>query len=389
MFEQYHPVKSQLIRTRFSDELFKVFLLAEDRVVETSIDKGITVTFETFVNDLKDADALFRRDILHIGLQHFLGDYTFHIRERYGSKVFVGGHFQAISGSLDLCLVLAFQSSQHGRSVGDAHKVQTRHQCFLNGLLVIEGRAAMLNDTAYLVECFLIRIIPLFASAGKELFLLGTFCVEYFQADKPFVHANGIFPIIGRRGILAGIMDAYSRIFLHLFHQNLLANTTYMMAHEISGLHTFFHFVGNHIAPVASGESHDESKVAFFVAGKADGKMLLHFQGNIILGIFHRISVLVGIYAEQREVTCMPRPHPVIGIRTEFSYRGRRCTYHTDVTVSGFNKQVITVTTIESFQFELASRCQGNALFGREALGYFLQVFGRQVVCTVGIRIYL
>ena len=37
-------------------------------------------------------------------------------------------------------------------------------------------------------------------------------------------------------------------------------------------------------------------------------------------------------------------------------------------------KQVVAVTTIESFQFKLASRCQGNALFGREALGYFFQV---------------
>ena len=161
------------------------------------------------------------------------------------------------------------------------------------------------------------------------------------------------------------------------------------MAHEISGLHAFFHFVGNHIAPVASGKSHDESEVTFFVSGKADGKMFLYFQGNVILGVFHRISVLVGIYAEQREVTCMSRPHPVIGIRTEFTDRRGRCTHHTDVTVSGFNKQVVAVTTIESFQFKLASRCQGNALFGREALGYFLQVFGWQIVCTVWVRIYL
>ena len=80
-----------------------------------------------------------------------------------------------------LCLILAFQGSQHGRSVGDAHKVQACHQCFLNGLLMIEGRAAMLNDTAYLIECLLIRIITLFTSASQELFLLGTFRVEYLS----------------------------------------------------------------------------------------------------------------------------------------------------------------------------------------------------------------
>ena len=110
-------------------------------------------------------------------------------------------------------------------------------------------------------------------------------------------------------------------IFLHLFHQCFLANTMCTrMAHEISGLHAFFHFVGNHIAPVASGKSHDESEVTFFVSGKADGKMFLYFQGNVILGVFHRISVLVGIYAEQREsLPCMSVPHPVIRFLSEFT----------------------------------------------------------------------
>ena len=50
-----------------------------------------------------------------------------------------------------------------------------------------------------------------------------------------------------------------------------------MVAHEVGGLHTLFHLVGNHVAPVASGESHDEGKVALAIAVKADGEMFLHF----------------------------------------------------------------------------------------------------------------
>ena len=198
MLEQHHPVEAQFIRARLADELLEVLFISKNRVVEASVHKSITIPLETLVDHFKDTDTLFCGDILHVSLQHFLGNNAFHFGERHGGKILVCGNLQAICGSFNLRFVLALQGSQHGRSVGNAHEVQSRYQCFLNGLLVIKSRAAMLNDAAYLVECFLIRVVTLFASAGEELFLLSTFSIKHFQADKPFVHTDGILPIVGR-----------------------------------------------------------------------------------------------------------------------------------------------------------------------------------------------
>ena len=56
----------------------------------------------------------------------------------------------------------------------------------------------MCDDVPYLVECLLIRVVTLFASAGEELLLLCPFSIQHFQADKSFVHTDGILPIVGR-----------------------------------------------------------------------------------------------------------------------------------------------------------------------------------------------
>ena len=114
------------------------------------------------------------------------------------------------------------------------------------------------------------------------MFLLPFFAVEYFQAYQSFVHTDGIFPVVGRRCILAGIVDAYGIVLQHLLHQSFLAYVTHVVAHEVGGLHAFLYFVGNHVAPVASGEAHDEGKVALAIAVEADGEVFLHFQGDVV-----------------------------------------------------------------------------------------------------------
>ena len=62
---------------------------------------------------------------------------------------------------------------------------------------MIEGIAAMFHDATYLVESLLIRAVVQGTAACKELFLLCAFRIQYFQADKPFVHTDGILPVIG------------------------------------------------------------------------------------------------------------------------------------------------------------------------------------------------
>ena len=277
IFQQDHPVCINLVEAGLEDELGKVLLVAEDGMFKAGVDESVAVAFETLVYDLENTDALFGRDILHVDFQHFLANNTFHFGEGDRGKVAVGCLLKAVFSCCNLFLVLVLQGRYQSCGAGDTHEIESRHQCFLNGLLVVEGWTALLYDGAYLVECLLIAIVVQRASACQECLLLCTFSVQYFQTDETFVHTDGIFPVVGRRCILAGIVDAYGIVLQHLFHQSFLADIAHVVAHEVGGLHTFFHFVGNHVAPVASGKYHDEGKVALAITVKADGEMFLHF----------------------------------------------------------------------------------------------------------------
>ena len=58
---------------------------------------------------------------------------------------------------------------------------------------------------------------------------------------------------------------------------------------------------------------------------------LINKQGHIVGTVVGGIAVGIGIYAEYREVACVARPHPVVGLSTELTDRVRRCTHKTYV----------------------------------------------------------
>ena len=141
---------------------------------------------------------------------------------------------------------------------------------------MIHGIMTMRHNRAYLIKSLLIRVIAFLTSHCQQLFLLLFFGIQHFQSDQTFVHTDGIFPVISGGSIFACIMYAYCRIFQHLIHQYGLPCLTYVVAHEVGCLHSFFHFVGNHVAPVASGKSHDKCKITFFNSCQADCQMFLY-----------------------------------------------------------------------------------------------------------------
>ena len=109
VFEQYHPVIADFIQAGLTDKFAKIFLASEDGIFETSVYKCVTVSFEAFVDNLENADTLFRRNILHIGLKHFLADRTFHFREGDRGEILVCRCLKTVGCRPDACFVLAFQ----------------------------------------------------------------------------------------------------------------------------------------------------------------------------------------------------------------------------------------------------------------------------------------
>jgi len=184
-------------------------------------------------------------------------------------------------------------------------------------------------------------------------------------------------------------MNTHSRIFKHLFHKNFLTGTTYVLTHKVSCLHPFFYFVGNHVPPVTSGKSHDKSEITFLYSGKANGQVFLYVQRNIVFGILCRFSVLIRIDTEKGKVAGVTRPHPVVSIRSKFSNRRRRGTYHTNVAIHGFYKQIIFISSIKGFEFQLGSRSYFNVFCFCKTFCYFVEVSRRQIISSFRVFVFL
>ena len=387
VLEEHHPVAGHFVELGLADELVEVLAAAEDGVLEAGVDEGVRITLEAAVDDLEDADALVGGDVLGIRAQHLLAHELLHFRIGDRGEILVGCLAQTVRGGLDGCLVLALEGGDEGGGAGDAHEVECRDQCLLDGLLVVEGGAALLHDGADAVEGGLVGRVAQLASALQQGFLLGTLGVEHVEAYEAFVHADGVLPIVGAGGVLAGVVDAHGVIAQHLLHEDALAGVAHVMAHEVGRLHPLLHLVGYHVAPVAAGEAHDEGEVALLVAAEADVEVLLHAQGHVVRAVGGGASVLVGVDAEDGEVARVAGPHPVVRVGTELSDARRRRAHHADVAVLGLHEEVVAVAAVEGFQFGFAACAEGDVLVFQEAFAHLSQVLGREVVGALRVGV--
>ena len=69
----------------------------------------------------------------------------------------------------------------------------------------------------------------------------------------------------------------------------------------------------------ASGEAIDKCEIALLHACSRDSEVFLRLVWDIVLRVWGRVVVLVRIDSEHGEVTCVTRPHPVVGVSSELS----------------------------------------------------------------------
>ena len=65
----------------------------------------------------------------------------------------------------------------------------------------------------------------------------------------------------------------------------------------------------------------NESEIPFIDSLCRDTEIFLRPVRHIVFRILCRIVVLVSIYPENGKVSRMARPHPVVGVSSEFTYR--------------------------------------------------------------------
>ena len=146
------------------------------------------------------------------------------------------------------------------------------------------------------------------------------FSAQHVIVDDCLVHADGIFPVVTASGKFVGILYAGLVAGVHIFAQHVEAHSTHVNHGLIVCFHTLFHFRSGEVAAGSSGEPHNHGVVILLQALDGDRQVLRSLQRYVVLRIFGRLSVFVGIDAEDGEISRMARPHPVIRFTTELSY---------------------------------------------------------------------
>ena len=182
---------------------------------------------------------------------------------------------------------------------------------------------------------------------------------DAYRVDT-LVHAESVLPVVGRVGVLAVILDAYSLILAHVAQHDVLSYGAHLVAWGILSVAHQLYAERREVALGRAGVSHRHGEVAFLVSLVAHTCPHGRVVWDIVLGVFGRAASLrVAVDAEDREVTCLAWPHPVVCLAAEFAHAlgdGEYEAHVCEVTIGG---QIILVALVERLQLDTQSRVLG------------------------------
>ena len=191
--------------------------------------------------------------------------------------------------------------------------------CLLVGLSKVRGKIFQYGAIFRFV-CFLS------CPFGKFLFRLAL-KFSGLVSGKRIDHSLAIFPVVSQARISRCILETYSIVRIHVFFHGIHSCFGGFYPSRIAILHLLVYPIGRHPTVGTTWVAQDHSKILLLYPFEAYIEVFLRFHRDIIRRVFCRISIFIGIYAENREITCMAWPLPVVGITSEFSYIFRRGTH--------------------------------------------------------------
>ena len=179
-------------------------------------------------------------------------------------------------------------------------------------------RLSLGDDTVNLVYHSLVFGFA-FGKFRKFLFLF-RFSTQHVVVDDCLIHTDGVFPVVTASGKFTGVLYAGLVAGVHICAQHVKTYSTHVNHGLIVCFHAFFHFRPGEVAAGSAGEPHNHGVIVLLQTLDGDGQILRSLQGHVVLRIFGRLSVFVGIDAEHRKISRMARPHPVVCFTAELSY---------------------------------------------------------------------
>ena len=130
---------------------------------------------------------------------------------------------------------------------------------------------------------------------------------------------------------------------VHRLAPESLLDTTHLDTRIILILHTILDSEGGDIAGGRAREANGHSIVTLLIALGRDGSEVLGAEGDIILAICTGLVVLIRIDTEDREVSRMAWPHPVVRVSTKLTDRSRRSEDETHVVEDIVGQQIVLI----------------------------------------------
>ncbi len=130
----------------------------------------------------------------------------------------------------------------------------------------------------------------------------------------------------------------------HIFTLSIKPHGTKLYFMRIRELLNIAHCIRSHILPCTPREAIDKSKITLIHPLGGNPQKPLWGIRNIVLRIFSRIIIGIGIYSKNREIASMARPHPVVSITTKLSNRRRGSSNKTHIFKCSKSKKEILIS---------------------------------------------
>ena len=193
-----------------------------------------------------------------------------------------------------------------------------------------------------------------------------------------------LFPGVRYAGILRGILNTHGRISRHGAVHNVEPQGTQFHFVRVAQLLGVSHGGRVQVLVSAARETIDKGEIPLVNPLQGDGKRFFGYIGYVLLRIGSGFVVGPGIDAENREITRVARPHPVVCVPAELPDGRRRCEYQSHIFEHLVHKQKILIAVIQRFD-----SCSVMVAFGGSLNGFgFVAVDDFGALCFVHPGLY-
>ena len=161
------------------------------------------------------------------------------------------------------------------------------------------------------------------------------------------VHTDRVLPVVRTLSILASVLDASRLISLHSTIPYLLLDASCLDAWSILILDTIDHTIRGEVAIRRAWETNGHRIVLLLITLERDLRIVYRTVRLVASCVLSGLVVGISIDAEDAEVACVARPHPVVRVTAKLTDTARRGHHKTYVLKLVIDDDIVLIASVE------------------------------------------